>query len=65
MKGILILIAALGLGGSGMSDQSKKMSVEVDCYTGDNDMTGVALCSALRDAVAASPRFELWDGTHS
>lgn len=65
MKGILILIAALGLAVPASSEQSKKKSVEVNCSTGNDDMTGAALCSALRDAVAASPRFELWDGTHS
>jgi hypothetical protein len=35
-----------------------KMPVVLDCSTGPNDTIGPRLCTALRDKIATSPRYE-------
>ena len=39
---------------------AEKMGVALNCQTEDGDGTGMRLCTALRDQIAASPRYETW-----
>lgn len=44
---------------------SGKMPLRLDCQADKDDTVGLRLCMELRDAIAASPRFEEWkSGTY-
>lgn len=50
---VLTLIAGAAYG------QTDKVPLGVECTNGVNDTVGESFCTALRDAVAASPRYRL------
>ena len=51
----LLLGLLLSLAGSA---SAQKSAVAIQCVAEDGDTIGVRFCSALRDAVAVSPRFQ-------
>ncbi len=53
LGGTLVLLLAVAA-----SAHAAKTQVEVVCKQADGDSIGMQLCSALRDVIAASPRYE-------